>query len=221
MVFISRKSIYTRVTAAVVVLVVMTIPTSTLAWGPNDPDDASADPDGDRLGNLDEFRAGSNPLNPDTDNGGCWDGWEVLYGMDPTDPLDDLMDTDNDGWSNFREYLEGTNPLNPNTDGDLYVLDSTDPHPLKPDDRGETGPTWPWPSPEPPKEQPGNGNGMGQGEGEGQGTKQSIGQGNGQGQSRGSGLGAREGQAQGQGNSAYPLPGHYRHDADHDGIVEE
>jgi len=192
---------------------------AALSWGPNDPTDAKADPDGDMLGNLDEFRAGTNPLNPDTDNGGCWDGWEVLYGLDPTDPLDDLYDTDGDGWSNYREFLEGTNPLNPNTDGDNYPLDGTDPHPLVPDNRGETGPGIPrW---VPPPRIPGNGNGMGQGEGDGQGTEQSAGQGNGQGLGRGSGLGAHEGQAQGQGIGAHPLPGHFRHDADHDGIVEE
>ncbi len=107
------------------------------AWGPMDPTDTKADPDDDKLGNLDEFKAGTNPLNPDTDGGGCWDGWEVTYGLDPTNPDDDLFDTDNDGWTNLREFLEGTNPLNPNTDGDQYPLDSTDPNPLVPDTRGD------------------------------------------------------------------------------------
>ncbi|MCK4719533.1 hypothetical protein KAU08_02675, partial [bacterium] len=45
------------------------------AWGPMDPTDQKADPDDDKLGNLDEFKAGTNPLNPDTDGAGCWDGW--------------------------------------------------------------------------------------------------------------------------------------------------
>ena len=119
----------------------MVILTSTTvgAWGngfPSNPDD----PDGDHLTNKGEFLAGSDPLAPDTDGGGCWDGWEVHYGLDPTDPKDDLFDTDNDGWSNFREFLEGTNPLDPNTDGDRYPLDSTDPYPLTPNKGDETPP---------------------------------------------------------------------------------
>ena len=106
---------------------------TAFAWGPNDPSDTKADPDGDHLGNLLEFRLGTNPMNPDSDGGGCWDGWEHRYGLDPAWDKDDLFDSDNDGWSNYREFLEGTDPLNPNTDGDKFELDSTDPYPLIPD----------------------------------------------------------------------------------------
>jgi len=123
----------TLLTVSFVSLMMLTGAISALAWGPNDPTDQKADPDGDRLGNLLEFRLGTNPLNPDTDGGGCWDGWEYLYGLDPAWAQDDAYDSDNDGWSNYREFLEGTNPLNPNTDNDIYALDSTDPHPLIPD----------------------------------------------------------------------------------------
>lgn len=123
--------------------------TCVLAGGPNDPTDATDDPDGDKLVNIDEFRAGTNPLLPDTDFGGCWDGWEVIYGLDPTNPLDDAFDSDNDGWTNLREFLEGTNPRNPNTDTDCYPLDSTDPRPLVPDGPwdGEDGGVGPGPNP--------------------------------------------------------------------------
>jgi hypothetical protein len=119
--------------ALFVTMIIIVSSSTATAWGPNDPNDKNADPDNDKLGNLDEFRAGSNPLNPDSDGGGCPDGWEVQYGLDPTNPKDDLFDMDNDGWSNLREFLEGTNPLNPNTDEDKYPLDSTDPNPLIPD----------------------------------------------------------------------------------------
>ncbi len=192
---------------------------AALAWGPNDPTDKKADPDGDKLGNLDEFKAGTNPLNPDTDNGGCWDGWEVLYGLDPTNGADDLFDTDNDGWSNYREYLEGTNPRNPNTDGDRFPLDSTDPHPLIPDGYNDVrdgrgigiGPGGPG---EPP-----DGNGMGQGQGVGQGSGQGQGQGNGQGQGQGQGQGSGQGQGQGQGQPGGQGDG--GGDADNDGIPDD
>jgi len=78
---------------------------------------------------------------------------------DPAGMLSSRVDSDNDGWNNFRELLEGTNPLDPNTDGDFYPLDSTDPHPLVPDARGETAP-----------------GGVGTGQGNGQGQGQSGGQ---------------------------------------------
>jgi hypothetical protein len=127
----------------ILMCVIVTTASLASAWGPNDPTDANADPDGDKLGNLDEYLHGSNPMIPDTDGGGCPDGWEVMYGFLPTYAKDDSWDVDNDGWSNIREYLEGTNPLHPNTDRDCFPLDSTDPHPLIPDGYQESqGETW-------------------------------------------------------------------------------
>ncbi len=125
--------------ALLVSLLMIVSATTASAWGPMDPSDRKADPDGDGLGNLNEFKAGTNPLNPDTDGGGCYDGWEVVYGLDPTNPDDDAFDTDNDGWDNLREFQEGTNPLNANTDGDKYPIDSTDPRPLIPDGYDDFG----------------------------------------------------------------------------------
>ncbi|MCK5254202.1 MAG: hypothetical protein KAQ96_14685, partial [Thermoplasmata archaeon] len=148
-------------------------------FDPLDNDDAGEDADGDGLNTLQEFQVGSDPRRRDTDMDGLNDREEVLAGQDPRDPEDawtrdpdlqmrvldeyrslmDTRDSDNDGWSNYREFLEGTNPLNPNTDGDNYPLDSTDPHPLVIDLKGETAPGGVG---------SGEGNGNGQGQGQGQ-----------------------------------------------------
>src|SRR5205085_7761369 len=68
---------------------------------PNDPTDASKDPDNDGLTNLQEFAAGTDPANPDTDGDGLKDGVETNTGVwvsasnTGTNPL--LADTDGDG----------------------------------------------------------------------------------------------------------------------------
>lgn len=64
---------------------------------------------------------GTDPLNPDTDGGGAFDGLEVFQdGTDPLDPSDDiLMDSDGDGLSDLEEItLFGTDPTKPDTDSD-------------------------------------------------------------------------------------------------------
>jgi len=57
-----------------------------IACGPGDAGDKASDPDGDKLDHLAELREGTDPLDPDTDGGGCWDGWKVSHGLDATDP---------------------------------------------------------------------------------------------------------------------------------------
>lgn len=58
---------------------------------PLDSSDADKDPDGDGLTNLQEYKYGTDPHNPDTDGGGVKDGVEVGRGTDPLDPNDDTI----------------------------------------------------------------------------------------------------------------------------------
>jgi hypothetical protein len=99
----------------------------------NDPSDATKDPDNDGLTNLQEFAAGTDPANPDTDGDGLKDGVETNTGVwvsandTGTNPL--LADTDGDGLKDgvetntgvFKSATDtGTNPLNPDTDNDTF-----------------------------------------------------------------------------------------------------
>ncbi len=72
--------------------------------------DASADPDGDTLTNLQEYLAHSNPQSADSDGDTLPDAWEVRYGLNPNSASDALLDSDGDGVSNAQEYLDGTVP---------------------------------------------------------------------------------------------------------------
>ncbi|MCD6383691.1 MAG: hypothetical protein J7L88_04445, partial [Thermoplasmata archaeon] len=53
---------------------------------PTDKNDASSDPDGDNLTNLQEYLNGTDPKNPDSDGDGFSDGEEVSEGTNPSDP---------------------------------------------------------------------------------------------------------------------------------------
>jgi len=56
----------------------------TFFLDPEDPEDAKEDPDGDGLTNLEEWKNGTNPYDPDSDDDGYSDGYEVRHGTDPT-----------------------------------------------------------------------------------------------------------------------------------------
>ncbi|MEM1180815.1 MAG: carboxypeptidase regulatory-like domain-containing protein, partial [Acidobacteriota bacterium] len=98
-----------------------------LGLDPNDPSDAFDDPDGDGLGNLQEFELGTDIFVADTDADGLDDGREAELGTLGADP-----DTDRDGLDDGAEIGRGTNPFAPDTDLDgvldgLEVAVGTDP----------------------------------------------------------------------------------------------
>ena len=76
---------------------------------PNNSADALGDPDLDGLTVLEEFLAGLDPFDSDTDDDGLLDGEEV--NDTGTDPL--VFDTDGDGVSDGLEVQVGSDPLDP------------------------------------------------------------------------------------------------------------
>ena len=75
----------------------------------NSSSDASLDPDGDDLTNLEEYLNGTDINDNDTDGDGMPDGWEVDNDLDPLTPSAD-NDADDDGLTDLDEYLGGTDP---------------------------------------------------------------------------------------------------------------
>ena len=76
------------------------------ALNPLNGNDWDYDPDGDRLTNLDEFLAGSDPNNWDSDGDGLPDGWEVENSLDPTNPADAHEDNDYFGGEEYASYTQ-------------------------------------------------------------------------------------------------------------------
>lgn len=71
-----------------------------LDWFPFDPNEWK-DSDRDGIGDN---------ADPDNDNDGMPDWWEIKYGLDPYDPSDADLDPDGDGYTNLEEYMRGTDP---------------------------------------------------------------------------------------------------------------
>jgi autotransporter-associated beta strand protein len=110
------------------------------------------DIDDDGLSNVEEVNLyGTDPFNPDTDEDGMGDGWEVLC-LPTLDPLhnDANDDPDNDSLANIIEYRINTSPCNPDSDNDGIpdgdedadgdgVFNKDDPDPLDPNIGPPTG----------------------------------------------------------------------------------
>ena len=72
----------------------------------NFPEDDPFDDDNDGLTTKDEIDIyGTDPYNPDTDNGGIMDGMEVARGTDPLDPTDDMSTVDKDPRNGLEEGI--------------------------------------------------------------------------------------------------------------------
>lgn len=79
----------------------------------DDKDGPEGDADGDGLGNREEQRFGSDPLQADSDGDGLDDAQEKEANTDPR-----AVDSDNDGVEDGREVNNGTNPNRVDSDAD-------------------------------------------------------------------------------------------------------
>ncbi len=126
----------TMIVAALLSLTTMA--TMVVALNPLEGNDWDLDPDMDGLNNKEEFLAGSDPNNWDTDGDGLPDGWEVDNSLDPADPSDAEADNDYFGGEEYAQYSQVGSPytnynefyrlayVNEDTGEKVYI--PTDPH---------------------------------------------------------------------------------------------
>jgi outer membrane protein assembly factor BamB len=76
------------------------------------------DRDQDFLSDYSEGLLGTNSSDPDSDDDGLPDGWEIGYSFDPLNTTDALLDSDGDGLTNLEEYTLNLNPMDPDVDND-------------------------------------------------------------------------------------------------------
>jgi hypothetical protein len=98
--------------------------------GDGDRDLLSASEDDDTIAWYEN--PGTDPLDPDSDQDGLLDGYEVQYEFDPNRAGEQIEDPDGDGLDNLPEQAAGTNPRLADTDGDhrpdgLEIQQGTDP----------------------------------------------------------------------------------------------
>ena len=89
----------------------------------NDSDGYDANRDGiissdEEYTNLEEYYNNTNPNDPDTDDGGAWDGWEIYYGFNPKSSSDESDDNDGDSLVNSVEFYWDSDPFSDDTDQD-------------------------------------------------------------------------------------------------------
>ena len=96
----------------------------TYPTDPNDPSFDSTKVKRDAGGNIIGAYLWPDCRNPDDDQDGMPDWWEIKYGLNPHDSSDAAGNRDGDGYSNLEEYLKGTDPTKkPLTQFTLTITD--------------------------------------------------------------------------------------------------